>query len=113
VSVKDRWVGSHEQVLNILIACWCYEPSKPSSLPSIEGDFILTASLVALREKVGMDPWICQSSCCRLAQKPFFSGAMTLSSIVDDSLKVAICGMCEMRMVNGHMRTEREKCMTC
>jgi hypothetical protein len=22
VSVKDQWVGPHEQVLNVLIACW-------------------------------------------------------------------------------------------
>jgi hypothetical protein len=28
VSVKDRWVGLHEQVLNVPIACWCYGPSK-------------------------------------------------------------------------------------
>jgi hypothetical protein len=26
--VKDRWVGLHEQVLNVPIACWCYGPSK-------------------------------------------------------------------------------------
>jgi hypothetical protein len=28
VSVKDKWVGPREQVLNILIACWFYGPSK-------------------------------------------------------------------------------------
>jgi hypothetical protein len=22
-SVKDRWVGSREQVLNVPVACWC------------------------------------------------------------------------------------------
>jgi hypothetical protein len=27
VSVKDRWVGPCEQVLNVLITCWRYEPS--------------------------------------------------------------------------------------
>jgi hypothetical protein len=37
VLVKDRWVGAHEQVLNILIAYWCYGTSKHSSLPSAEG----------------------------------------------------------------------------
>jgi hypothetical protein len=36
VSIKDRWVGSREQVLNISITCWCYVPSKPSSGLSIE-----------------------------------------------------------------------------
>jgi hypothetical protein len=28
VSVKDQWVGPCEQVLNVLITCWCYRPSK-------------------------------------------------------------------------------------
>jgi uncharacterized membrane protein YqaE (UPF0057 family) len=28
VSVKDRGVGTREQVLNVLILCWCYDPSK-------------------------------------------------------------------------------------
>jgi hypothetical protein len=28
VSVKNRWVGPREQVLNVLIACWWYGPSK-------------------------------------------------------------------------------------
>ena len=31
MSIKDRWVGTREQVLNVLIACWSYGPSKPSS----------------------------------------------------------------------------------
>jgi hypothetical protein len=28
VSVKDREVGTREQVLNVLITYWYYEPSK-------------------------------------------------------------------------------------
>jgi hypothetical protein len=28
VLVKDRGVDTREQVLNVLIAYWCYEPSK-------------------------------------------------------------------------------------
>jgi hypothetical protein len=32
MSVKDRCVGPHEQVLNILIVCWRYGPSKPMYL---------------------------------------------------------------------------------
>jgi hypothetical protein len=23
VSFKDQWIGPHEQVLNVMIACWC------------------------------------------------------------------------------------------
>jgi hypothetical protein len=29
-------VGTREQVLNVLVACWSYEPRKPSSLLSTE-----------------------------------------------------------------------------
>jgi hypothetical protein len=36
VSVKDRLVGPHEQVLNVLIACRCYGPDKPSCWLSIK-----------------------------------------------------------------------------
>jgi hypothetical protein len=28
VSVKDRWVDSHEYILNVLITCWRYEHNK-------------------------------------------------------------------------------------
>jgi hypothetical protein len=34
------------------------------------------ASLAGLGEKLGMDPQIGQSMCCRLCQEPFFSGAV-------------------------------------
>jgi hypothetical protein len=36
VSVKDRWVGPCAQVLNVLIACRWYRPSKSSSLLSTD-----------------------------------------------------------------------------
>jgi hypothetical protein len=72
VSVKDRWVDSHEQVLNVLIECQRYGPGKPSSLPSTVGDFTPTTSMVALGEKLCMDSWIGQLSCCGLGQEPFF-----------------------------------------
>jgi hypothetical protein len=45
VSVKDLWVGPHEQVLNVPIACRCYGSDKPSSLSSTEGDFTPSASM--------------------------------------------------------------------
>jgi hypothetical protein len=76
VSIKDRWVGPHEQVLNVPIACWWYVPSKPSSWSSTEAWLKPTALLVGLREKLGMDQRIGQPVCFGLCQKPFFSGAV-------------------------------------
>jgi hypothetical protein len=38
--------------------------------------FAPTASLVGSGEKLGMDPWINQPSCCRLYWEPFFSGVV-------------------------------------
>jgi hypothetical protein len=84
VSVKDRWVGPHE-VLNGLITFQRYVPGNPSSLPSTEGGFTtLTASMVALGEKLGMDPRIDQPLCYRLDWKSFFLGAVDLSNTIDD-----------------------------
>jgi hypothetical protein len=54
---------------------------------SIEGDFTPTVSMAGSREKLATDLWIDQPSCYKLCQKPFFSGAVTLSIIVDDFVK--------------------------
>jgi hypothetical protein len=64
-----------------------YRPSRPSNLLSIEGDFTPTASMAGSGEKLGMDPWIGQSSCCGLCRELFFSGAVSLSIAVDDGVK--------------------------
>jgi hypothetical protein len=61
VSVKNRWVGSCEQVLNVLIACWWYRPSKLSSLPSTWAWLKRTASVVVLGEKQRWAPQATQS----------------------------------------------------
>jgi hypothetical protein len=50
-------------------------------------DFAPTASLVGLGEKLGMEPWIGQSTCYGLCREPFFSGAVTLLNSVDDFMK--------------------------
>jgi hypothetical protein len=76
VSVKNQWVGPHEQVLNIPIAWWWYGSSKPSSLSLTEAWLKSTASLVGLGEKLGTNPWIGQSAWCELYQEPFFSKAV-------------------------------------
>jgi hypothetical protein len=39
-------------------------------------------------EKQGTDPRIGQASCCGLCREPFFSGAVALSIVVDDFVKV-------------------------
>jgi hypothetical protein len=73
--------------LNIPIACRRYGSGKPSTLPSIEGGFTPTTSMVVLGEKLGMDLWIGQLACCGLGQEPFFSGAVALFIAVDDFAK--------------------------
>jgi hypothetical protein len=81
-----RWVGPHEQVLNVLIACRRYEPGNPSSPPSTEGGFTPTTSMAILGEKLSMDPRI-SLVCCGLCREAFFSGVVVLSIIVDDFAK--------------------------
>jgi hypothetical protein len=87
VSVKDRWVGLREQVLNVSITCWymgpvslvgCYQ--QRVALPPL-------LSWLPRGEKLGTDLRIGQSSCYRLCQEPFFSGAVVLSIAVDDFTK--------------------------
>jgi hypothetical protein len=55
-SVKDRWVGPCEQVLNVLTAYRRYGPDKPSSL--LLTDVWLSSLLLWLRvgEKLDGDP---------------------------------------------------------
>jgi hypothetical protein len=62
---------------------------------------------------LGMDPWIGQPACCVLCQEPIFSGAVTLSNVVDDVRRVAICGPREIRMVLDHMWIVHGKHVTC
>jgi hypothetical protein len=64
-----------------------YMSSKPSSLPSTEGDFTHTALMTGSGDKLGTDLRISQSSCCELCWEPFFSGVVTLSIAVDDFMK--------------------------
>jgi hypothetical protein len=59
----------------------------PSSMLSIEGGFTPTASMAGTGEKLGMDLQIGQPTCCRLRWDPFFSGAVTLSTAIDDFMK--------------------------
>jgi hypothetical protein len=87
VSVKDRWIGPREQVLNVPIACRCYGPGKPSSWLSTKVCLFPTASLTVVGEKLGTDPRIKWLSSCGLCREPFFSGAVDLYKYVDDFAK--------------------------
>jgi hypothetical protein len=49
--------------------------------------FAPTTSMVALGEKVGIDLWTDQPSCCGLDRKPFLSGVVDLLNSVDDYAK--------------------------
>jgi hypothetical protein len=56
MSIKDRSVGPHEQVLNIPIAYWCYGPGKPSSWSPSGAWLTPLASLTGSGEKLGTNP---------------------------------------------------------
>jgi hypothetical protein len=43
--------------------------------------------MAGLGEKLGKNPWIGQPSCCGLCREPFFLGAVTLSTVVDEFMK--------------------------
>jgi hypothetical protein len=43
--------------------------------------------MAVVGEKLGIDPWIGQSSCSGLGQEPFFSRAVDLFKSVDDYVK--------------------------
>jgi hypothetical protein len=87
VSVNDRCVGLHEQILNVPIACRCYRSGKPSSWLSTEACLFSTASLAVVGEKLGTDLWIRQPSSCGLCREPFFSGVVDPYKSVDDFTK--------------------------
>jgi hypothetical protein len=51
VSVKDQWVGPRKQVLNVTIACWCYEPSKLMYMCNHLAESSLSYSKAVMREE--------------------------------------------------------------
>jgi hypothetical protein len=87
MSVKNRWVGPCEQVLNVPITCRRYRPGKPSSSCQQKVVFTPTISMVGSEEKLGIDLRIGQASCHGLCRKPFFSGAVALLSSVNKFTK--------------------------
>jgi hypothetical protein len=87
MSVKDHWIGTHEQVLKVLIACWYYGPNKSSSLPSTEDCLYPHCFNGCLGREAGYGSTDQSAVCCGSGQEPFFSGEMTLSNVVDDYAK--------------------------
>jgi hypothetical protein len=49
--------------------------------------FAPTASMAALGEKLGTDPWMGQLTCCELCQESFFSEAMAQLNSIDGYTK--------------------------
>jgi hypothetical protein len=85
MSVKDRLVGPHEQVLNIPFAYWCYGPNKPSSRSSIDAWLCPHCFIGWLRREAGYGPMDRSAARCGLCWEPFFSRAVGLLNSVDDS----------------------------
>jgi hypothetical protein len=100
---------SIEHTDRMLVYGYC----KPSIQSSIEAWLFPTASLAVVGEKLGTNPWIGQPSCYGLCREPFFLGLWICSNLLTATRNVAICGPHEIRMVESHMWTKREKRVTC
>jgi hypothetical protein len=85
VSVKDQWVGTHKQVLNVVTTCWRYGPNKLMLLLINRSLAFSTASRAVRGERNYV---VTHGSVSRHARDivgiPFFSGAVTLSKVVDE-----------------------------
>jgi hypothetical protein len=75
VSVKDRGVGTREQILNVPIACRWYGPGKPSSQPSTGAWLKPTDSMSFLGEKLSWVPRATQPG-WEVESGTLFSGAI-------------------------------------
>jgi hypothetical protein len=97
VSVKDRWVGPREQVLNVT--------SKPSSRPLIDAWLCHHYFIGWLRREAGYGPIDRSVARCGLCREPFFLRAVGLLNSVDDSKKVATYGDCPQDAYTGRTWT--------
>jgi hypothetical protein len=114
VSVKDRWVDSCEQVLNILITCQSYGPSKPSSQFSIEGWLCPHCFNGWLGRETGYGPADQLDVVLWIGSGALFSREQwSYSTLLMATRKFAKCGLCEIRMVEDHTWTERGKRVAC
>jgi hypothetical protein len=72
VLVEDRWIGSREQVLNVLTAYRRYGPDKPSSLLSTDTSLSPLHLWLRLGETLDGDPQIGQPVCWGCSQEFLF-----------------------------------------
>jgi hypothetical protein len=91
--LRTEWLAPVSKYWTYRSHTGVYRPSKPISLPSIDGGFTLTDSRLSwernwVRTQLGTDPQISQPMCCGLYREPFFSGAVALSIVVDDFMNV-------------------------
>jgi hypothetical protein len=80
----------HEQVLNILIVCWWYEPSNTSSLPSIDVWLFPHCFIGWLGRETGYRLTSRSANVMWIVSGALFSGAVVLLNSIDGSWKVAM-----------------------
>jgi hypothetical protein len=113
VSVKDRWVSPHEQVLNIPIACRWYRLGKPTRRPSTQC-WICPYCFIGWPERETGYRLMDQSVgvLCIVSGTLFLrsSGTAQLCGRLRERL---LCVAHEIRMVWDHTQTERGICVAC
>jgi hypothetical protein len=113
VSVKDRWVGPCEQVLNVLIVCQRYGPGKPSSRSSIEDWLCPHCFYDCLGRETEYEPMDRSVGVLWIVSGALFLGAVTLLISIETTLNVATRWPREIHMIWDHTRTEREMRVAC
>jgi hypothetical protein len=90
-----------------------YGTSKPSSLPSTEGGFTPTTSMLARERNCVRTHESVSHRAVDCVGSPFSWEQWLCPSLLTTLRKIAIRGPREIRMVEGHMRTERGKHVAC
>jgi hypothetical protein len=110
VSVKDRWVGPCEQVLNIPIICRYMDPVSLVTGCQQKLDFspllhwlFWERSWVRTRGSISHRVMDCIGS-------PSSREQWIYSNLLMTSRKVALCGPCEICIVKSHTQTKRVAC---
>jgi hypothetical protein len=102
-SVKDRWVDTREQVLNILIICCRYVPSKLTS--STDDWLSLLLKWLCWKRNWVADLRINQTVCWRLCREPFFSGVVGSVQLCRVSVKCChIWGYLQKAYIDWHRK---------
>jgi hypothetical protein len=113
VSVKDRGVGTHEQVLNVPITYRRYGPGKPSSLPSIEGGFTPTLQWLSWERNLVQTHGSVSRCAVDCVGSPFSQEQWLCPLLLTTTWKVAMRWPHEIRMMWDHTWTERGMHVVC